>query len=134
MENNKNIFGLSRRAFLKWTSAIGLTVGVGNIPAIVDSVESKTKPFILADKIIRTGCPAHNCGGRCLLKVYIKDEKIIRIETDDRPNDSIDDPQLRACIRGRSYIRRQYHQDRLKYPLIREGKRGEGKFRRATWT
>lgn len=85
------------------------------------------------DKIIRTGCPAHNCGGRCLLKVHVKNDKIVRIETDDRPNDSIEDPQLRACIRGRSYIRRQYHPDRLKYPLIREGKRGEGKFRRASW-
>lgn len=87
----------------------------------------------MADKIIRTGCPAHNCGGRCLLKVHIKDGKIIRIETDDRPTDSIEDPQLRACIRGRAYIRRQYHPDRLKYPLIRNGKRGEGKFRRANW-
>ena len=68
-----------------------------------------------------------------MLKVHVKNNKIVRIETDDRPNDSIEDPQLRACIRGRSYIRRQYHPDRLKYPLIREGKRGEGKFRRASW-
>ena len=133
MENNKKICGLARRDFLKWTSALGFSVGLGNIPAVVNSVESKTQPFVLADKIIQTGCPAHNCGGRCLLKIYIKNEKIIRIETDDRPNDSIDDPQLRACIRGRAYIRRQYHPDRLKYPLIREGKRGEGKFRRASW-
>jgi len=97
------------------------------------ATETENNIDIEGAKIIRTGCPAHNCGGRCLLKLYVKDEKIIRIETDDRSNDSIEDPQLRACIRGRSYLRRQYHPDRLKYPLIRIGNRGEGKFRRASW-
>jgi anaerobic dimethyl sulfoxide reductase subunit A len=85
------------------------------------------------DTIIRTGCPAHNCGGKCLLKVHVTDGIITRIETDDRPYDGIDDPQLRACIRGRAYRKRQYHPDRLKYPLKRTGKRGEGKFTRISW-
>jgi len=83
--------------------------------------------------IVRAGCPGHNCGGRCLLKLHIKDGVVIRIETDDRPNDTLADPQLRACIRGRSYRRRQYHPDRLKYPMKRTGKRGEGKFEPITW-
>ncbi len=68
------------------------------------------------NRVVRVGCPAHNCGGRCLLKAHISNGKITRLETDDRP-DSIADPQLRACIRGRSYLRRQYHPDRLKYPM-----------------
>jgi anaerobic dimethyl sulfoxide reductase subunit A len=63
----------------------------------------------------------------------VKDGKIIRIDTDDRPGDLPSDPQLRACIRGRSYRRRQYHPDRLKYPMVRTGKRGEGKFNRISW-
>ena len=134
MSSGKNIFDLSRRDFLKWSSALGVSAGLfGSFSEAVSAVEHKTKPFLLADEIIRVGCPAHNCGGRCLLKVYVKDKTIIRIETDDRPNDSIEDPQLRACIRGRSYLRRQYHPDRLTHPLIRTGKRGEGKFRKATW-
>lgn len=133
-DNSNNPFGLSRREFLKWSSALGATaLSVGGISEVIGSIESKTHPFVLADRIVRTGCPAHNCGGRCLLKVYVKDEKIIRIETDDRPNDSIEDPQLRACIRGRAYRQRQYHPDRLKYPLKRIGKRGEGKFERISW-
>lgn len=133
-DNSNNPFGLSRREFLKWSSALGATaLTVGGISEVIGSIESKTQPFVLADQIIRTGCPAHNCGGRCLLKVFVKDKKIIRIETDDRPNDSIEDPQLRACIRGRAYRKRQYHPDRLKYPMKRIGKRGEGKFERITW-
>lgn len=90
-------------------------------------------PGLAQNGWVRVGCPAHNCGGRCLLKVLVKDGVIFRIETDDRPGDTTADPQLRACIRGRSYRRRQYHPDRLKYPLIRTGKRGEGKFRQASW-
>jgi anaerobic dimethyl sulfoxide reductase subunit A len=81
---------------------------------------------------IRVGCPAHNCGGRCLLIAHIQDGEIIRLDTDDRP-DTIAAPQLRACARGRAYLRRQYHPDRLLYPLKRVGKRGEGKFVRISW-
>ncbi len=85
------------------------------------------------EKMVRTGCPAHNCGGRCLLKVYVKEGVIVRIETDDRPGDSIENPQLRACLRGRGYRHRQYHPNRLRYPMKRTGKRGEGQFERITW-
>jgi len=81
---------------------------------------------------IRVGCPAHNCGGRCLLIAHIQDGRITRLDTDDRP-DSLAAPQLRACVRGRAYLRRQYHPDRLLYPLKRVGERGEGKFERISW-
>ncbi|MCF8307871.1 MAG: molybdopterin-dependent oxidoreductase [Bacteroidales bacterium] len=127
-------FGLDRREFIKWTSALGLSAGAfGTMPHVMSMVDKKTRPYVVADKVIRAGCPAHNCGGRCVLKLHVKDEKLVRIETDDRPKDTIANPQLRACIRGRAYMRRQYHPDRLKYPMIRTGKRGEGKFRRASW-
>jgi anaerobic dimethyl sulfoxide reductase subunit A len=86
----------------------------------------------LPEKIIRVGCPAHNCGGRCLMVAHIRDGKIIRLDADDRP-DSVAAPQLRGCVRGRSYLRRQYHPDRLTHPLKRVGKRGEGKFRAISW-
>ena len=83
--------------------------------------------------MIRAGCPSHNCGGRCLLQVFVRDSVIVRIETDDRPGDTIADPQLRACVRGRAYRKRQYHPDRLQYPMKRVGKRGEGRFERIGW-
>ncbi len=81
---------------------------------------------------IRVGCPAHNCGGRCLLIAHVKDGRIIRLDTDDRP-DTLAAPQLRACPRGRAYLRRQYHPDRLLHPLKRTGERGEGLFAEITW-
>ncbi|MFH2103477.1 MAG: DMSO/selenate family reductase complex A subunit [Chloroflexota bacterium] len=81
---------------------------------------------------VRVGCPAHNCGGRCLLIAHIQDGCIVRLETDDRP-DTVAAPQLRACVRGRAYLRRQYHPDRLLHPLKRTGRRGSGEFSRVTW-
>ena len=127
----------SRREFLKLCTFLGggvlLSGGLlscleGNKEIPVEVLEQKGDITI-----VRAGCPAHNCGGRCVLKLHIKNNKIIRIETDDRDNDTLADPQLRACIRGRSYRRRQYHPDRLKYPMKRIGKRGEGKFEPISW-
>jgi len=85
-----------------------------------------------SERVVRVGCPAHNCGGRCLLKAHVRDGVIVRLETDDRP-DHPSDPQLRACTRGRAYLRRQYHPDRLLHPLRRVGPRGEGRFERIGW-
>jgi len=84
------------------------------------------------DELVRVGCPAHNCGGRCVLVAHLRDGRIVRLEGDDRP-DSEAAPQLRACIRGRSYLRRQYHPDRLLTPLKRVGLRGEASFRPISW-
>jgi anaerobic dimethyl sulfoxide reductase subunit A len=81
---------------------------------------------------IRVGCPAHNCGGRCLLIAHVQDGRITRLDTDDRP-DTLAAPQLRACVRGRAYLRRQYHPDRLMRPLKRVGRRGAGEFRPISW-
>ncbi|HSL44529.1 MAG TPA: molybdopterin-dependent oxidoreductase [Anaerolineales bacterium] len=93
---------------------------------------SRTSFSDTAEKRIRVGCPAHNCGGRCLLIAHVRDGRIVRLDADDRP-DSIAAPQLRACVRGRSYLRRQYHPDRLTKPLRRVGPRGKGEFRPTSW-
>ncbi len=84
------------------------------------------------EKIIRTS-GAHNCGGRCVIKLHVKNNRIIRISTDDDIPDTDKTPQLRGCLRCRSYRERMYDPDRLKYPMKRVGKRGEGKFERITW-
>jgi anaerobic dimethyl sulfoxide reductase subunit A len=79
------------------------------------------------EKVMMTACASH-CGGRCLLKVHVRDGVITRIETDDG-----EEPQLRACLRCRAYRQRIYDPDRLKFPMRRTGERGEGKFERISW-
>lgn len=70
----------------------------------------------------------HDCGGRCVLKLHVKNGVVIRVETDDG-----EEPQLRACARGRAYRKRVYDPNRLKHPMKRVGARGEGKFRPISW-
>ena len=78
-------------------------------------------------QVITTTCSSH-CGGRCPLRVHVRNGVIERIETDDG-----DEPQIKACFRGRAYRQRVYDPDRLKYPMKRIGKRGDGKFERISW-
>jgi len=122
---------LSRRCFLKFSTLLGSSFFSVFPKGLLGADPSQDTAG--GERIVRVGCPSHNCGGRCLLKVTVRDGFIERIETDDRPADTLEDPQLRACIRGRAYRRRQYHRDRLQYPMRRTGKRGEGKFERITW-
>lgn len=79
------------------------------------------------ETVIPTTCASH-CGGACILRVHVKDGVITRIETDNG-----EEPQLRACLRGRAYRQRVYAKDRLLYPLKRVGERGEGEFERISW-
>ena len=79
------------------------------------------------ENVVNTICNSH-CGGQCLLRVHVKGGVITRIETDDG-----EEPQLRACLRGRAQRQRVYAPDRLKYPMKRVGERGEGKFDRISW-
>ncbi|MFC1884695.1 molybdopterin-dependent oxidoreductase [Thermodesulfobacteriota bacterium] len=79
-------------------------------------------------KIVRT-TSTFDCGGRCPLKLHIRDNTIIRIEGDDIEGHE----QLRTCLRCRAYRQYIHHPDRLMYPQKRVGPRGEGTFERISW-
>lgn len=124
---------LTRRSFLKWSAAVGGTIAVAGGAGFAFSGLS-TEVAGSADNQVQVipGAGTNNCGGRCLLKLHVKDNVIVRVSTDDEPDDP-NAPQVRACVRGRSYRKTFLHPDRLKYPMKRVGKRGEGKFERITW-
>ena len=82
-------------------------------------------------ELITTGC-SFDCGGNCLLKVYVEEGRITRIAPDDLP-DSLATPQLRPCARGLAHLQRVYAPDRLRYPSRRVGERGEGHFESISW-
>ncbi|MEA4901582.1 molybdopterin-containing oxidoreductase family protein [Desulfitobacterium sp.] len=83
---------------------------------------------VIADRVVKTACP-HNCYDTCGVLAYIKDEKVIKLEGD--PDHPITRGHL--CVKGYANVQKINSPDRVKYPLIRVGERGEGKFRRATW-
>ncbi len=53
-------------------------------------------------RIVSTGCPAHNCGGRCLLRAHVRDGCIVRLDTDDRPEDPVAKPPAARLHAGTS--------------------------------
>ncbi len=74
----------------------------------------------------------NNCGGKCVIRVHMKDGKILRLST-ETPEEAGDAVPLTACARGLQYHKTFLGEDRLLYPMRRTGKRGEGKFRRISW-
>jgi len=62
----------------------------------------------------------HNCGGCCVNKIYVADGVPVRQKTDDTRADTPDNPQQRACAKGRAQIAHILGADRLKYPMKRK--------------
>ena len=62
----------------------------------------------------------HNCGGRCLNKVLVKDGEILRQKTDDTHEDSYDWPQARGCLMGRSLKQLVFNDNRILHPMKRK--------------
>lgn len=83
---------------------------------------------VIADRVVKTCCP-HNCYDTCGELVYVKDEKVIKIE--GNPEHPITRGHL--CLKGFANVEKINSPDRVKYPMLRVGKRGEGKFKRITW-
>ncbi len=78
-------------------------------------------------RMVTTSC-YYDCGGRCILRVFVDGGVVARVSTDDRPV-----PALKACLRGLAWKEVVYAEDRLKRPLKRVGKRGSGEFEPVSW-
>ncbi len=136
---------VNRRSFLKASAATTTALTAGGLINLVGATKAKAfayEPYPGDDELetVVTSC-AHNCGSRHVLVAHKKGDVIVRLSTDDGSyqragefgKDTLEEPQLRACLRGRSYRQRIYSAERLLYPMIRVGKRGEGRFKRASW-
>ncbi len=69
------------------------------------------------------------CTVRCPIRVEVEDEVVKWIEGNPH------DPGMagRLCAKGSAGLAMEYDYERPSHPMIREGKRGEGKWRKATW-
>lgn len=139
-------FELSRRGLLKSMAAVAATAtlaGCGGSSS--DSTPADTSDEInYGTESVVTGCTPHNCGGACVQKAYVSNGVLRRVLTDDRPDknwvDAIqggtagDNPQQRTCVRCHSQKSWLYNSNRLLYPLIQTGDRGNlSTFKRISW-
>lgn len=130
---------LSRRSLIKNTTLSSLAVVTSGIKlpysfaAEINPTQPVDNTFSTANEKIVWGACSVNCGSRCPLRLHVRDDEVVWVETDNTGNDIYGDHQVRACLRGRSIRRRMNHPERLNYPMKRVGKRGEGKFKRISW-
>ncbi|HEX8253493.1 MAG TPA: molybdopterin oxidoreductase family protein [Thermoanaerobaculia bacterium] len=78
--------------------------------------------------LVKAVCP-HDCPDTCSMLVTVEDGRATRVAGD--PDHPVTQGFL--CTKVAKYLERTHHEDRLLYPQIRVGEKGEGKFRRATW-
>jgi formate dehydrogenase alpha subunit len=89
--------------------------------------EAERKGLAQDDKVVQTICSF--CGVGCGLEVHVRDGKITHAGSpDDHPVN-----QGWLCVKGRYGWDYAESDDRLTHPLIRDGERGAGKWRRASW-
>lgn len=98
-------------AELAVTSTAGKTAVGNSIDQRIAAGEGEWKPVACW----------HDCGGRCKNYALFLDGVPVRQKSDDSHEDSLDYPQLRGCIRGRSQRKQVMAPDRLRYPMKRKG-------------
>lgn len=128
-----NKLELTRRSFLKGSS-LGAAAVAADLSLPFNAVATQPIPVknTVEEKTVWSMCSV-NCGSRCALRLHVRDDEVYWVETDNTGLDEYGNHQVRACLRGRSIRRRMNHPDRLKFPMKRVGKRGEGKFKRISW-
>jgi thiosulfate reductase/polysulfide reductase chain A len=117
-----------RREFLTKSSAAGTVLAAASV-----TVGGQPRPHPPAwqgstrVETVATNCEM--CFWRCGLRAEVAEGKVVRLE--GNPDHPL--TRGRLCARGNAGTGLLYDPDRLKYPMLRVGKRGEGKFRRVTW-
>jgi anaerobic selenocysteine-containing dehydrogenase len=78
--------------------------------------------------IVDTACPL-DCPDSCSLSVSVQNGRIVTIDGSER------NPVTGGyiCAKVRKFDERVYGPDRLLYPAVRKGRKGEGRFERVTW-
>ncbi|TYG34933.1 dimethyl sulfoxide reductase subunit A [Lonepinella koalarum] len=128
----QNLPQIKRRDFVKASGLTALAATSGLSLPFTTQANTTIPIKNQNDKVVWSMCSV-NCGSRCALRLHVKNDEVYWVETDNTEDDQYGNHQIRACLRGRSIRRRMNHPDRLKYPMKRIGKRGEGKFQRISW-
>ncbi len=127
---------VSRRRFLQGSVALSVVAASSAVNLNANNSESKsgltgnfgiTKTKNVKAEHIPTLCEM--CVNKCAAVARVENGIVTKLD----PNPRFPKSKNMLCPRGNAGIQALYDPDRLKYPLIRVGKKGEGKFKRVTW-
>jgi thiosulfate reductase/polysulfide reductase chain A len=129
-DNNKRVSRLSRRSMLKITG----TAAAGTL--LAGSGAWRLAPEAWAaggaaagPKIGKYFSACDMCFNKCGLIARVENGVVRKLD----PNPHYLKSRGMLCARGNAGIRQLYDPNRLKYPLLRKGARGEGKWQRLSW-
>ncbi|HKS74392.1 MAG TPA: molybdopterin-dependent oxidoreductase [Terriglobales bacterium] len=117
---------ITRRGFLKSSSLLtavaGSAVQATTAPTTTPGWRGETRVQQIA-----TNCEM--CFWRCGVMAEVADGRVLKVQ--GNPHHPLTKGQL--CARGNAGTQLLYDPDRLKYPMLRTGERGSGKFKRISW-
>ena len=128
---------VSRRKFLQGSVALsvvgGSSVGITNLLAD-DHKHSDSGDLTVTTKTgtgeareVATLCEM--CVNKCAAIARVEDGVVTKLN----PNPMFPKSRNMLCPRGNAGIQAVYDPDRLKFPMIRVGEKGEGKFKKVSW-
>ena len=126
---------VSRRKFLQGSVALSIVGGTSvSVSNLLASNSKETGDFKFTTKtgtgdatLIPTLCEM--CVNKCAAIARVEEGVVTKLD----PNPMFPKSKNMLCPRGNAGINALYDPDRLKYPMIRIGEKGDGKFKRVTW-
>ena len=119
---------ISRRGFMKLSGVAAAAAAAGGTPRVLHAlVQANQEDRDHSAKSVFSACDM--CFNKCGLIARVEDGVVKKLD----PNPNSLKSRGMLCARGNAGIRQLYDPDRLKYPLLRKGERGEGKWQRLGW-
>jgi anaerobic selenocysteine-containing dehydrogenase len=120
---------MTRRRFMQWLTAACAATALP-LPCSLLTPRPASAAGIVYEggyETFRNACP-RNCYDTCSIVTYVKDGVAKFVE--GAPESTYTRGGL--CVKGNAYIRRLYSPDRIKYPMVQQG-RGSGNWKRISW-
>ena len=117
---------ISRRKFLQGSVALTILGGLSTTN-LLSNINKNTDYSKLKFVEIPTLCEM--CVNKCAAIAKVENGIVKKLD----PNPLFSKSRNMLCARGVAGVHALYDPDRLKYPMIRIGKKGDGKFKRVTW-
>jgi len=120
---------MSRRKFLQLSGGFAAATAVAGSPCRVLYALTKGEGPQNAEKIREVFSACDMCFNKCGLIAHVENNVVKKLD----PNPKSIKSRGMLCARGNAGVKQLYDPDRLKYPLLRKGARGDGKWQRLNW-
>ncbi len=123
-------FSMGRRGFLSLAAGtVALSAAARGWKILPEKAFADSEAGGAAENVTTVPSVCALCTNKCGVMARVEDGVVVKLNGNPYHPKS----QGRLCGRGQAGLQVTYDPNRLKYPLIRSGDRGSGKWRRASW-